>query len=183
MTLLNETKKYVASIFEPGQIPHFERTLYWVKQLRPGVDEAIQIAAYAHDVGRASQGFKDFQQQMIIAEKTDEIAKKADIYHQEEGERMIQAFLSKHTKDQKFIDKVGFLVRNHEDGGTTDSDLVKDADSLSYFDTNVHKHLKMYPKNLATKKFNYMYNRISSKKAKSLAKPIYENAIKQLQKL
>jgi len=134
MKLLEETKKYVDSLFEPGQIPHFERALYWVMTLRPNASLAIQIAAYAHDIGRSNKKFY-----VLVKEEGFDAANE---YHQVEGENMMKKFLSQHTDDKELINTVGFLIRHHEDGGTKDSDLVKDADSLSYFDTNSEKMLK-----------------------------------------
>lgn len=34
------------------EIPHFERTVYWCEQLSGDCDEALKIAAYAHDAER-----------------------------------------------------------------------------------------------------------------------------------
>ena len=76
------------------------------------------------------------------------------------------------------------MVRHHEEGGDEESDIIKDADSLSYFDTNVTKHasklVNVLGKEKVRNKINWMFNRISSEKAKELARPKYEEGIKLL---
>lgn len=36
-------------------MPHFERTVYWFEKFLPDFGEAEKIAAYAHDIERASR--------------------------------------------------------------------------------------------------------------------------------
>jgi hypothetical protein len=178
MKLLDETKKYVDSLFEPKHIPHFKRTLYWLKKLKPDADEALQIAAYAHDIGR----YKN-----ISPEEFKKLGwKKFTELHQIEGENMINEFLSKHTEDKELIQTVGFLIRHHEEGGTPDADLIKDVDSLSFFDTNVSWFIdkdKIRNVESSKEKLNWMFNRITSEKAKKIARPMYEDAMRKLENL
>jgi hypothetical protein len=50
--MLNQVKQFVQGIY-PRDPAHFERTVYWLLRLKPDADEAMQIAAYTHDVARA----------------------------------------------------------------------------------------------------------------------------------
>lgn len=182
MNLLEETKKFVNKSFEPRQIPHFERTLFWANKLKPG-DKALQIAAYAHDIGR-----KDWTSEYIASLRTVRKLSAPELgeLHAIESEKLMREFLSKHTKDKKLIEKVTFLVRHHEEGGSPDADILKDADSLAYFDTNARKHLKkidIWGWKLVKEKYDWMFNRITSKKAKDIARPIYEGFLKKLEEL
>lgn len=76
------------------------------------------------------------------------------------------------------------MVIRHEVGGDEESDMIKDADSLSFFDVNamrfVEKMTKSYGKQKIKNKFDFMYNRISSEHAKELAWPMCEKALAAL---
>jgi hypothetical protein len=182
MILLEEIKKLVKSKFKKTSIPHFERTLYWVKKLKPDADEALQIAAYGHDIERPIRVEASLTK--INRVGWDKFYEE----HQIDSEKIIKEFLSKHTKDKKIIDKVGFLVRHHEEGGIPESDVLMDADSLSYFEKNAPKHttpkvVSSWGYALVKRKLNFMFNRISSEKAKDIARPMYEKAMSQLEKI
>ena len=76
------------------------------------------------------------------------------------------------------------LVSKHEEGGNDDQNLLKDADSVSFFETNISlfltKHVQDVGKEKVREKFDWMYKRITSEKAKQIARPWYEEAIKNL---
>ena len=152
--------------------------MYWLLKLKPDADEAMQIAAYAHDIERAfARPPKGFYQDK---ELNDPIYLKK---HQENGAKIITEFLEKqHYPEAK---RVAEMVRLHEIGGTPEADLIKDADSISYFEVNAQKHIKKfgipYGKQKVLGKYNFMFNRISSQKAKDLARPIYEKVLQDLE--
>lgn len=77
------------------------------------------------------------------------------------------------------------MVSLHEKGGTSESDLIKDADSISYWEVNSEKHINKFGKILGKKKlmakYNFMFNRISSEKAKKFAKLFYKQTLKRLE--
>ena len=126
-------ESFSQGVMGAGSIPHFERALYWVKQLKPDADEAIQIAVYAHDIQRAfrttntEDTFKDkeFNDPEFLEE------------HQKKGAEIITAFLRERGYKDLDVTRVYNMVRYHEEGGDRESDLVKDADSLSYFEMNL----------------------------------------------
>ncbi len=159
---------------------HFDRTVYWTKKIRPDADEPILIAAYAHDVSRA------FNEEFTV-----EKSKNRDLTdprvlrkHQDESACIIVDFLRKENYDENLIKRIENMVRHHEEGGDEESDLVKDADSLSFLEVNAPRLIKtlakVFGKEKIRRKIDYMYDRISSAKAKSFAKPYYEKAIKLL---
>jgi len=178
--MLDKVKKFVNESFKQSvsgkSAKHFERTIYWVKQLKPDADEPILIAAYAHDIARAfrkKNPIKLFKKKEI---NDKEILKK----HQEEGAKIMTEFLRKEGYDEKLIKRVFDMIRHHEEGGDEESNLVKDADSISYLEINAPKHIKLIKilgKGKIKRKIDWMYNRISSKKAKLLAKPYYKKTI------
>lgn len=173
--LFNKVRMFVQQSFKgnQAQMVHFDRTVYWLQQLKPDADEAFLIAAIAHDIQRAcrdpSIDMADTSQSVTV--------------HQEKGAEIVGEFLQNSGANEKFIARVKHLVSKHEVGGDEDQDLLKDVDSLSFlennapiFITNLHK----FGFNRLKEKFDFMYNRISDPKAKEIAKPFYEKMIEQL---
>lgn len=181
--MLNKIKKFVNDSFNMSAndngTKHFEQTVYWVKEIKPNPDEPTLIAAYAHDIARAfrkettQQTFKnkEFNDSEILTQ------------HQEQGATIISDFLQKEDYNEEAIKRVHNMILHHEVGGDEDSDLIKDADSVSYLEINAVKHVKLAD-NLGREKIGnkikWMYDRITSPKAKELAKPFYEKAIQKL---
>jgi len=183
--LYNKTEQFVKDSFtnkgKTHQIKHFLRTAYWVKQLEPDADEALLISAVAHDIERA------FRQKDVLEKKsstgfTDEEFLRP---HEERGAEIIGEFLEKQGTKKELIQRVKMLVSKHEEGGNEDQDLLKDADSVSFFENNVQFFLpnkvEEFGKEKVKQKFDWMYNRISSEKAKQIVKAWYEKAIKDLE--
>jgi len=84
------------------------------------------------------------------------------------------------------VNRVKMLVSRHEEGGNDDQNLLKDADSISFFENSIPiflaQHVNESGKDLVKKKFSWMYDRISSEKAKQIVRGWYENAIIRLGK-
>ena len=183
--MLEKVKKFIEESFKQclngKDTKHFERTIYWVKLLKPDVDEAILIAAYAHDIARAFKK-KDSEEMFRDREFNDkEILKE----HQEEGAKIMADFLKQEGYNEKSIDRVSNMIKYHEEGGDEESNLIMDADSISYLEINAIKHIKLIKilgKDKIKRKIDFMYNRISSDKAKLLAKPYYEKILELLSK-
>lgn len=83
------------------------------------------------------------------------------------------------------IERVRNLVSKHEEGGNDDQNVLKDADSVSYFEVNagrfIKKHLQKVGKEKIRKKFDWMFSRITSEKARAIARLWYEAALKKLE--
>jgi len=182
--MLNKVKRLVDTAFlkkDPKKsLKHFERTIYWAQQLNPDADEAVLIAAYAHDIARAfAKEDAEFWngKELNDADYLDS--------HQKESARMIVEFLEKEGYDKEKIKRVEHMVRYHEVGGSPESDLIKDADSISYLEVNAPKHVekfgRMFGKEKTKTKFDFMFNRISSEKAKKVAEPMYKKVVEMLE--
>jgi len=182
--MLNKVKRFVDTAFlkkDPKKsLKHFSMTVYWAQQLNPEVDEAVLIAAYAHDIARA------FAKEDAEFWKNKEL-NDADYLesHQKESARIIAEFLEKEGYDKEKIKRVENMVRYHEVGGSPESDLIKDADSISYLEVNAPKHVekfgKMFGKKKTKTKFDFMFNRITSEKARKIAEPMYEKVVGDLE--
>jgi len=71
--------------------------------------------------------------------------------------------------DKETIDRVKYLVSNHERGGDEDADAVRDADSLAFFEANIPQFVGIYGMEKLEAKIRFMYDRMSEK-AKELVK-------------
>jgi hypothetical protein len=182
--LFKQVKEFVNSSFNHKGINHFEQTVYWVKKLKPDADEALLIAAYAHDIQRAFRGSQI--EKAIKKSKKGFNDKKLMKLHQEKGAEIMGKFLEKEGADKNLIERVKHLISRHEWGGDDNQNLLKDADSLSFFECNIEHFIKIKAREMGKDKvkakFDWMYERITSPKAKKIAKPIYQKAIKDLEK-
>ncbi len=157
--------------------PHYVRALFWVENLKPDADLALKIAAYSHDVERAFNQDSG-RKRLLYQEKTD-LTK-----HQHDSAQIIGDFLEKQKANKIIIKKVKELISRHEIGGNAEQNILKDADSISYLENNAVRNLEWLgevPTEEIRSKFDWMYSRISSKKAKEIAKPFYEKAVRLLQ--
>ncbi len=161
---------------------HVLRTVHWLKELKPDADEALLIAAVAHDVERALRDHKSYDKVSKYEKgfRSDEHL----TYHQEEGARIIGEYLEQIGADQGIIERVRELVSRHETGGDDAQNLLKDADSVSFFENNVEhfvtKKVNETGKDKVRKKFDWMYDRITSDQAKALARQGYRESIRKL---
>lgn len=182
--MLEKVKQFVKESFQKStsgdSMNHFERTVYWTQQLNPEADEAILIAAYAHDIARA---FRKTNSEQTFKNK--ELNDKGILEeHQKTGAKIITKFLEKEGYGKNKIKRISNMVLKHEIGGDEESALIKDADSVSYLEVNAPKHARKFPallgKNKTRRKIQWMFERISSNRAKQIAKPFYEKAIRIL---
>lgn len=168
----------------PRDILHAQRTVFWLKRLEPEADEILQIAAVAHDIERA---FRDPHLEGIIADSAEGFKDPAFLRaHSEKGARIIGDFLAKQNASPEDINRVMQLVAGHEYEGSAEQNLIKDADSLSNFETIAELFIKYradtFGKEKVREKFDWMFNRISSPKAREIALPMYRKAIQDLEK-
>jgi kynurenine formamidase len=111
---------------------HLERTVDWAVALEPGASEAVRIAAVTHDIERA---FPDRQAGWDSATSWDDPL--YNRWHQDRCADMVAAWLREQDAEPALVDEVDGLVRNHEDGGWPEADLVQAADSISFLETMV----------------------------------------------
>ena len=182
--MLEKVKEFVNNAFDNKGTAHFERTVYWVKKLKPKASEALLIAAYTHDIERAfrKNEIHPLHKESDLGFLNSEFLKE----HQEKGAKIISEFLRKNNASEELISKVKILVLNHELGGSEEQNLLKDCDSISFFETNAGKFSSekalQVGKQKVKAKFDWMFNRISSKKAREIAKPLFEKALVDLEK-
>lgn len=113
----------------PEDPRHAENTLAWLLRLDPRADTALRIAALAHDIERARpdrlrrEAFEDY-----------DTFKAA---HAEAGARILREVLEECGVAPEIVEEACRLVRLHECGGDARADLLREADSLSFFEVNL----------------------------------------------
>jgi len=162
-----------------NDVKHLERTVFWIKKLKPDADEALLVAGISHDIERA---FREVDYSLIKDKGFN--SKEHLINHQNKGSKIIADFLNSQKFDKNIIEKIKALVSNHEVGGDFDQNILKDADSISFFENNIDHFInKIAPKIGREKvkiKFDWMFNRIINKEAKEIALPWYKDALQKL---
>ena len=178
---LEPVDRFVAASFagDAGglNLRHLRRTLFWVRELAPDADEALQIAALAHDLQRAFRDGEPAARDGFL----DPVLLR---HHQERGGEIIADFLRREGAAAELADRVRGLVARHEEGGTDPQNLLKDADSLSFFENNTDFFLRVLVpregRETVRAKFAWMYARITDERARRIARPWYEAALARL---
>lgn len=173
MNNLNNLKKEILKTLEKSSIDfevrHAQLVYKWVLALKPDADEALQIAAVSHDIDRAFTGItekdlKDFS-------KIDEFKKE----HAQRSAKFISDILRGHKYAKTTIEKVAHLVANHEVGGDEEINILRDADSLAYFEYNIPSYIKHNGVERTKAKSNFMFARMSPMAKKKLKDIRYTN--------
>jgi len=127
-------KKKIRAVIAGSRVPedprHADNTLEWLLRLEADAGDALQLAALAHDIDRAIEESK-----VRRADFDDYDAFKAA--HARHGAELLRPILNACGVARDIVDEACRLVEVHEVGGDPRSDLLKDADSISYFDVNL----------------------------------------------
>jgi hypothetical protein len=139
MTNIECAKQKIRNITAGSRVPedarHADNTLEWLLRLDPNASEALQLAALAHDIERAIEGIK-----VRRANFDDYDTFKAA--HARNSAKMLRPILDASKVGRHIMDEACRLVEVHEAGGDPDSDLLRDADSISYFDVNLSAYFR-----------------------------------------
>ncbi len=152
-------KKKIEDIIKKSSIPedplHSKNTLKWLLKLKPNADEALKIAALGHDIERAIEERKikrcDY--------KTYDTFKDA---HALNSAKIIVEIMKDCKINQELIDDVHFLVRQHERGGDSRISVLRDADTISFFDVNLQFYFKRNDEKETKKRWLWGYNKLPS---------------------
>ena len=156
---------------------HSKNTRDWLLKLKPDADKALQIAALAHDIER---GFiSDYESKTKEKFKEYEKHKRE---HSEKSAKIIGDLLKKYGFDEAFIKRVKHMVLLHEFGGDEESDLVRDADSISFFDTNLEYYHSRHGDEKTRLKIKFMFDRISER-AKNIVRKKFKYNNPELNKI
>lgn len=134
---------------------HSRDTWEWVMKIDKNSDEALQIAALAHDIDR---GVKP-KIMRLEGETYDDYK----VRHAKRSAEIISKLMIKHGYDIETIRKTTRLVENHEVGGDRETDILMDADSVSFFSCNLEWYFNYKKKNYdeTKREIIYKYERAS----------------------
>jgi len=71
--------------------------------------------------------------------------------------------LKKYNFNETTIDKVRHLIENHEVGGEGDVEVLKEADSITFFENSLLHYRRTHTKKETIDKIKFMYNRLNNK--------------------
>ena len=174
MTSIEKAKKIIREIISGSNVTedplHAENTLKWLLKLEPKADHALKIAALAHDIERANE------KQKIKRKDYDDF----DLFkqaHADNSAKILREILEKCGVTDSIKDEACRLVVQHETGGDTNADLLKDADSISFFENNLPHYYKREGKEETLRRAAWGYLRISKQRRNIVWGVTYEDKI------
>jgi len=160
----------ISSSDVPEDYAHALNVREWVLRLKPDADWALQIAALGHDLERAiprrkarrsqSSSFDDFK-----------------TAHARNSALIVKEILDKYPLERKTRNRILFLIKNHEFSDSQDSDLVvlKDADSLSFFEVNLPLYAQRHSQSEVLFRMRWGFQKLSKKAKETVRNFIYED--------
>jgi hypothetical protein len=124
-------REVIAGSLVPEDPGHSINTLDWLLKFEPDADEALQLAALGHDIDRAVEATK------ILRSSFSDYGDFKSSHARHSAEMLLKILQQCGVEDRALANELYRLVCAHEVGGDTRSDLLMDADSLSYFDVNL----------------------------------------------
>jgi hypothetical protein len=157
---------------------HLVRTRDWLVALEPDAGEALRIAALTHDIERNYPGGP---RQRADAAANDRSYR--DV-HQARSVEVVSAWLAEQGRDD-LVQAVSEIVGGHEWGGSPGADLVQAADSISFLETTAREapgwiREGRYSRERTVDQIKWMYERIRLHRARELARPFFERAMRDL---
>ena len=174
MDSIDCAKQKIREIIAGSRVPedpiHAENTLEWLLKLDPAADQALQIAMLAHDIERAVETRK-----VRRADFTDYDAFKAA--HARNGAAILRAILDNCGVSKSVADEACRLVTLHEVGGDPRSDLLKDVDSISFFEVNMPLYYQREGWEETRRRCSWGYRRLSLRMKKIARRLTYEDEV------
>lgn len=134
---------------------HSKNTLQWLLRLKPEADEGLQIAALGHDIERA------IEERKVKRQDFEDYDAFKHTHAQNSASILRELMLDNGINDARFIDDIYNLVCRHEVGGDPRSDVLRDADSLSYFDVNLPHYYQRNGREETLSRCLWGYRRLS----------------------
>ena len=183
-TVRERAREWVRTHY-PSGARHLLRAEEWVQQLNPDASEAVLLAALTHDMERAFPA-ADSPRPDFSRGLDDPLYNRA---HSERSARIVSTYLQEQGVSQECIEQVVRLIRAHEYGNEDDENLVQAADSLSFLEVNIDNFLDKLGEDKAREnaeavraKVRWMYKRIQIPQARDLAGPLYEEAMRKVER-
>ena len=172
MNNIDCAKQKIRAVIAGSRVPedprHADNTVEWLLRLDPDADQALQLAALAHDIDRA-----DDVRKIKRANFDDYDAFKSA--HARNGAEILRSILIRCDVEGDVVDEACRLVEVHEVGGDPRSDLLKDADSISYFDVNLPLYYQREGWAETKRRSLWGYRRLSARAKELVNKTCYQD--------
>ncbi len=168
---LERVRRRIGEVIAGSSVPedpaHSLNTLEWLLKFEPDADEALQLAALGHDIDRAVEASK-----VLRADFADyDDFKTAHAKHS--AEMLLEILQQCGVGDPALAEELYRLVCVHEVGGDARSDLLMDADSLSYFDVNLPLYRARNSRKETLRRCLWGYERLSPR-ARSIVAQLHQ---------
>jgi len=154
----------------PEDPRHAENTLEWLLRFDSEAVQGLQIAALAHDIDRAIEEGRvrrtDYDDYDLFK-----------VAHARNGAKILREILDKYGVAKSMSDEACRLVVLHEVGGDPRSDLLKDADSISFFDVNLPLYYQREGWEETKRRCVWGYQRLSEQRKAIVKNITYEDEI------
>ena len=172
MNSINRLKKSIETIIARSSVSedpvHSKNTLEWLLKIKPDADQALQIAALGHDIERAIE-------QRKVRREDFEQYDRFKAAHAHNSAEILKEIMLDCGVVETLIEQVYNLVRRHEVGGDERSDLLKDADSISYFEVNLPHYYNRHGWEETKRRCLWGYKRLSEKMRTLATKLAFED--------
>jgi hypothetical protein len=138
----------------PEDPMHSLNTLQWLLHIAPHADEALRIAALGHDIDRAAG-------QRRVSKADFEDFEEFKAAHARNSAQILLELLEECGVEKAVREEVFRLVCLHETGGDERSNLLRDADSLSFFEVNLPLYFARHGMEAALERSIWGYKRLS----------------------
>ncbi len=160
MKSIEFTKQKIREIVARSTVPedpvHSRNTLAWLLKLKPDADNALQIAALGHDIERALTERKILRTDFANYDKF-------KVAHARNSAEILKEIMLECGVQDHIIKEVYHLVCSHETGGGQRADLIRDADSISFFEVNLPLYFKRNTFEETKRRCIWGYKRLSAK--------------------
>jgi len=154
----------------PEDPPHAENTVEWLLTLNPEADQALQIAALAHDIDRADENLK-------VRRNNYDDYDAFKTAHARNGAKILREIMEECGVDGSITEEACRLVSLHEVGGDYRSDLIKNADSVSYFKVNMPLYYQREGWEETKRRCIWGYQRLSTPMKRVVEDITYEDTL------
>ncbi len=194
--MLNKVREFIKEVLENRTevekmvLNHLIETEKYVIILnreifRKEPSEELRIAALGHDIERAFRDEKIYEK--MYKSNSGFLSEWYLNYHQRKSAEILVEFLKNNNYPENKRKKVFNLILKHEIGGDVETNILKDADSISFFIINSEHFINVKTKQSSVEKvkekLNWMFKRITFNEAKDIAKNYYLNAINRLEEV
>ena len=171
-------KKKIEEIINNSLVPedpiHSKNTLEWLLKLKPDADEALKIAALGHDIERA------IEERKVRREDYKNYDEFKDA-HASNSAKVLTEIMEACNISKKIADDIFFLVCHHETGGSERVDILRDADSISFFQVNLPDYFIRNGVEETRKRYLWGYRKLPDNLKRVVAEFDYQN--KELESL